>query len=184
MCSSDLALPLYLDPNFLFPEKQDEKAITHRREAWLAQGGLETLESYGCQKDPSTWDVPKEHIKYLISLPVWWENPDIIVTHALATAENLDTLRHLSSKSNLQKNEQETLSRAVNNALWARNRPTKGADPIRLHISGHTPLRDVRLLENLRTLQIDTSCVYGYKLSAYCANGDFLSTPSKTKWEP
>ena len=47
------ALPLYLDPNFLFPEKQDEKAITHRREAWLAQGGLETLESYGCQKDPS-----------------------------------------------------------------------------------------------------------------------------------
>ena len=56
--------------------------------------------------------------------------------------------------------------------MWRREKPSSAPELDRIHVSGHTPLPRVRRRKQTRTIQIDTGCVYGGRLSAWCAKRD------------
>ncbi len=136
------------------------------RVLWLSQGGIETLQSYGLDpKKKSLRGLSVAHIKYLCSLPVIYENKKIIVTHALPVKKHLNIVRaeyklkgHLTGKSKL----------SCDSLYW--NRSFDGVRKIgkKVLISGHTPYKSVKKNIELNTVQLDTKCFAGGKLSAYC----------------
>lgn len=152
--------------------------IERMRESWLTQGGKETLHSFGCvnAEEPSSWRIPIEDTLYLFQLPLIWENESVVVTHALATQSECNYARSLQSTGQF-----DPLSDAhmqnVEGLTWRRRPPFEAADSKRLHISGHTPTQNPAELKKIRSLQIDTGCVYGNKLTAFCENtNEFLTT--------
>lgn len=167
--------------------------------SWISQGGYETLQSYGLQPHEfDSWDFPAEHLKFLSELPYTWEDDRVIVTHAFASKEDIQVIDQAQSavnrhkeKSILLEKDYEQISKlnaepvktAVQSCLWSRVPPKNRPDPQRIHISGHTPLDNVRVSEDLGFIQLDTGCVYGKRLTAYCPMYDlFLTVKSKTYW--
>lgn len=141
-----------------------------QRFLWVGQGGAETLASYGVNpRDERTWaDVDREDLRFLLSLPLHWENDACVVTHAFAEAAELAALRSGSITGPL-----------AWNVLQSRTMPATRPDPTRVHVSGHTPLDRVRRKRKLGLVQIDTACCFGKKLTAYCVDtGELLAVPT------
>lgn len=145
---------------------------------WLGQGGAATLVSWGGDAhDPRTWRIPTEDLAYLMQLPFYWQSEQAVVTHALATAEDLALLRQAAGVPRPW--QLPGWDRAVQNAMWNRAAPATPADDARTHVSGHSPQKRPQHLPRAKALLIDTGCVYGRRLTAWCPDtGDFLSTAS------
>lgn len=135
---------------------------------WITQGGDATLASYGLEPTPArSWSFPKDDIRFLESLPLYWENEALVVTHALPSRDALNRAR---------RPEGYQLPEVRHELLWRREEPTEPPDPQRLHLSGHTPLRNAVFHESIQAVQLDTACVYGFALSAYAVEtGELLS---------
>lgn len=140
-----------------------------RRSNWLRQGGRETLTSFGVRPDDiDSWLDALPELRFLARLPVLWESERTIVTHALATSAGIGYARSLAAGEQEVDRTAEEHNLHINGLLWSRERPTAPIDPVKLHISGHTPTKNVVHEPQLRMAVIDTACVYGNKLTAWC----------------
>jgi hypothetical protein len=130
------------------------------KDLWLTQGGRETLISYGCNpRKPETWEIPKEHLQYLCSLPLTLNHDGSLITHALPRKEGLRLLK----KKKLVPSEKEL----VQSLFWNRNsKLTKAIQGITL-VSGHTPVTKVKKFPSKKIVMIDTYCYNGQKLTAF-----------------
>ncbi|MFP4300440.1 MAG: metallophosphoesterase [Spirochaetaceae bacterium] len=137
---------------------------------WLSQGGVKTIRSYrGDPNLPRTWQFPPGDVEFLGSLPLFWENEAVVVTHALPSREALRAARAPGASSDPWIRQE---------LLWRREEPPESPDPERLHVSGHTPLRNPVLHQAINAVQIDTGCVFGLSLSAYAVEtGRLISVP-------
>ncbi len=52
----------------------------HNRSMWLHNGGKATLKSFENEKGVA--DVPVELVEWLEKCPIWWQNDDIVISHA------------------------------------------------------------------------------------------------------
>ncbi len=152
-----------------------------RKLMWVGQGGATTLQSFGgTPEDVSTWTISKEDLKFLLELLLIWENKDIIVTHALANSESIATVRQYTasvSKKSASKNLNE---KHLDDVMWSRVLPKEKVDVTKLHVSGHTPLDKIKFHKKVGSLQIDTGCVYGRRLTAWCSETkDLLRVKAK-----
>jgi len=140
---------------------------------WLTQGGVETIQSYRLDPEvPETWTFPPGDVEFLASLPLYWENESVVVTHALPSREALSAAREPGAESD---------PRIRQELLWRRQEPSESPDPERLHVSGHTPLRNPVLHQAINAIQLDTGCVFGLLLCAYVVEtGRILSVPCTT----
>lgn len=159
--------------------------VAFRRINWLSQGGLETLLSYKSNPlDPSTWKVPKTHVAFLASLPLFWENRMLIVTHGTAFKKSMDKLPYEILKHHLIRRRGDNtdlnlLKAAADAFLWSRKKPLLPLNDQKLQITGHTPMKRPLRIRKINMMRLDTGCVYGRRLTAYCQTTDeFLSTPS------
>ncbi len=161
-----------------------EDYVVTMKALWVGQGGYQTLTSYGMDpEDPLTWNFDPEILSYLLKLPFYWQNNQVVVTHALAQPADLQLIREQLSKPDLDLDSLENLRKAAHSLLWNRNLPTTRPDPERQHVSGHTPLPRVRRWKLMQCIQIDTGCVYGRRLSAYClATNQSLSVPAQQNY--
>ena len=165
--------------------------------SWLNQGGSETLSSYFCESEKiPEWKFPQEHVEFLSSLPLYWENSNMIVTHALAQSQDYKLIVR-ASKAELSKNgfvlerdleDTESLKPAevrqsAISLIWNRFPPVNRLHPHKTHISGHTPLDHARVSKGLGFIQLDTGCVYGKRLTSWCQKTEtFLHVESETSW--
>jgi len=147
-----------------FATRSEMKVMVKLR--WIAQGGAETLESYdGNPRKTKTWEIRREHMRYLSSLPLYWENDDAIVTHALAPPEAITALR--KSKSSRKGFDEDW----VHAALWSRKRPGSPPGGNKTHISGHSIVKRVRHDKKRNVIQVDTGCAAKGRLTALCLGG-------------
>ena len=195
---NNLHFPSYLrtiESDFSYLPKY-KKFETYRDlvyESWLEQGGAETAESFGLDiNDPISWEVSLEDVKTLVSLKVIWMNTDVVVTHALPDQVSVDILLSLLEKEGEDLSQKvfedpevkEDLQYAVDTCIWNRRLPEETIDENRVHVSGHTPFNEVQSYPAVNMIQIDTGCVYGVKLTAYCpSTEEFFSVESETFWE-
>ncbi len=152
-----------------------------RKCLWLGNGGHETLSSYGAEStDPSSWRVPLKHLQFLLNCELVWENKDVLVTHALAQEEDLKIYAGKRGRTTVKS--KKKMNQAIQSLIWNRDEAAVKRYG-KLHLSGHTPLRSPKRLKKQNALQIDTGCVYGQKLTAYCVETkDFVSVPSGFSW--
>lgn len=155
-----------------YPEGSEEEFQLYREQSlslWLQQGGDVALKSYGLNlNDPSSWKIPDEHVRELTDLPLLFEAPHFLVTHALA---GLSDVQKVTDENTSDQEYFEAASRL----MW--NRDERGFRPPheKLHISGHTPLPGIKWRHKKRVLQLDTGCYLGNMMSAYCVEtGSFL----------
>lgn len=117
-----------------------------RPDHWLAEGGVATLRSYGIA---SARDLPREHVDWMRSLPLSYDDGRRFFVHAGVNPE-----RPLAAQDD-------------HDLLWIRE-PflSDGRDYGRLIVHGHTPVKtgDPDLRNN--RLNIDTGAVYGGPLTA------------------
>ncbi len=149
----------------------DLEPYAHRTaQMWLSQGGQQTLMSL--EQDPfrfDSWRLPAHWLKYLVELPFYWEDAHTVVTHALISQGNLNALRKSEDgKWPLDAEHRTRLVEAHDEALWNRKLPSERMDTAREHVSGHTPLPILKRHHTHHAVQIDTGCVYGQHLTAYC----------------
>ena len=174
-CAWPLGLPTLKDVYLQGGEwvgEDDFQAFVHRTcQMWLAQGGRETLLSL--EQDPfrpASWRLPLHWLSYLVTLPLYWENETTVATHALVDRYSLQFLRRAEQKRQpMHQRSRELFLDAQEKALWNRKMLRQRPDDLREHISGHTPVKSFRYHTQAHALQIDTGCVYGQTLSAYCA---------------
>ncbi|HEY9841264.1 MAG TPA: metallophosphoesterase [Candidatus Obscuribacterales bacterium] len=147
-----------------------EDYLVTMKSLWLGQGGFQTLHSYGMDpEDTRTWNFSPMILEYLLNLPLYWEQAEVVVTHALAQPEDLARIRRaVEDNPELDREYLIELKRASHSLLWNRSLPAGRPDPERQHVSGHTPIRRIRRWKLLQCVQIDTGCVYGRRLTAYC----------------
>jgi serine/threonine protein phosphatase 1 len=119
---------------------------------WAAQGGIETLESYGVE---TAGEVPAEHRDWINSLPLWFDDGLRFFVHAgvnpaVALGEQVPDV-----------------------VLWIRE-PflSSSQDHGRLVVHGHTRLRSVEPDLRSNRLNLDTGAVYGGPLSAAVFDDD------------
>jgi serine/threonine protein phosphatase 1 len=150
-------------------------SVTPNYESWLAQGGLQTLESYGFLDHTKEWDIPEEHIRFLSSLPIYYEDSNVVVTHALM---NKIQYSMICDDKNYKKMTTAAFH-SFKSVLWSRQLPEEPCG-VKYHVSGHTDLHEARILTELKIVQIDTGCVFGNKLSAYCTKtGEIIDVEKK-----
>jgi hypothetical protein len=137
--------------------------------SWLRQGGMETLNSFGCdQVDPKTWDLDPAAVRFMHGLPMLWENGRIIVTHALASFKDMTFARECIAGDLDYPRDCEEYYTRLDGVLWSRKQPEIRVDPLRLHISGHTPSNEPMYNKALASLIVDTGCCFGNMLTAWC----------------
>lgn len=143
---------------------------TMMKSMWLGQGGYQTLESFAMDpQDANTWHFEPEVLAYLLNLPMFWQQDDIVATHALALRDDLELIRQAEQGYlSLDREHLQAIKRAGHSLIWNRNLPHQRPDPLRQHISGHTPVHRIRRWRLMQCVQIDTGCVYGRRLTAYC----------------
>lgn len=153
---------------------------------WLSQGGFTTLLSYGCDPHvPDSWFIPDNTLQFLINLPFFYEGDNFITTHALAIKSDLsfsmEIIQNISNNQ-LNLNDPISLRNAVHSLVWNRTIPSEPIND-KLHISGHTPLNRVKRNKKAASLQIDTACVFGGKLTAFCVEADkFISVKANRNY--
>lgn len=184
ICPSDVHdfMPSYIVPLHTRYERKDATMreewnvyVERKKKAWLCQGGYETLHSFGVDPEqPATWVEAHAELQFLAALPMRWESERSIVSHALATASDIAYARQVDN-GELQP-ERGSLAHAahIEGLLWSREFPESAIEHERVHVSGHTPCNDVIQLKQQRRLMIDTACVYGNKLTAWCEYTDEL----------
>lgn len=151
---------------------------------WLRCGGRETLESFGCiPDDPGSWTLDKETMAFLVDLPLVWECKGAVVTHALASPGDLALGKSLQARAfAAPKSFHAGLSpkeaKVIEGLLWNREFPDETPDKARIHITGHTPLERPYRDPRTGVVNVDTACVFGNLLTAFCVEtGEFLSVP-------
>lgn len=145
--------------------------VAARSGSWLRQGGRVAVESFGGKPDqPESWLHCSEELHFLAQLPMVWEDSRTIVTHALAFAPDIAYARRLKSGASVWHDSSEHEER-VDGLLWNRY-ASLPADPVKIHVSGHTPLKAVSRFEEQNRIMIDTACVYGNALTAWCEATD------------
>lgn len=144
-----------------------------KRLSWMGYGGVATLESFGCDPhDVSTWKVEASALEFLCALPLIWQSDEAIVTHALATPEHLHTFRTAHHQT-------LEYSKAAQALIWNRVPPKLWSDS-RVHVSGHTVVDRPKWRKKSQMLQVDTGCVFGQRLTAWCPQTkSYLSVPSQ-----
>lgn len=148
-----------------------EEFVTVQSNLWLRQGGYETLESFGCRpENPDNWNIDPEIVNYMINLPFYWENERVIITHALPLNNDLEISMQLFPKVKEEYSDlfNREFIKSSHSLLWNRKIPPKRVHRDKVHISGHTPIETARRLNKIGCIQIDTSCVFGGKLTALC----------------
>lgn len=159
---------------------------TYARLNWLGQGGAEALASWGADPwRPATWRLPDEDVAFLCGLPLCWEAEGAVVTHALIAADELAQVRRQAAGAAVGGSPERLAAwhDAVHGALWRRETPGEPPDAARVHVSGHTPLPRPRRLLGGRVVQIDTACVYGGRLTAWCAEtGETIGVAARRAW--
>lgn len=141
---------------------------------WACQGGEETLLSFGNRSSAGIDRLPVDAVRLLMDLPIYWQNEDIVVTHALAEREDLAILR--KAVKDRGRVDDGALDNAVFSAIWNRDASLTPPDSKRLHISGHTPVEKPVKSRTRCRVMIDTACTYGYYLTAWSSvTGKFLS---------
>jgi serine/threonine protein phosphatase 1 len=121
----------------------DGKAASHY---WFAQGGAETLRSYAAK---SIRDLPPDHVEWLRSLPLSYDDGRRLFVHA-----GIDPQKPLETQ-----HEQDL--------LWIRE-PflSDQRDHGRLIVHGHTPLTTGMPELRKNRLNLDTGAVFGGPLTA------------------
>jgi serine/threonine protein phosphatase 1 len=129
-------------------------------DAFLMNGGDRTLASYGYfdrdQPDRETFNLPKQHEDFLLSLKLYYRDGNYVFVHAgLGEAQKYDDLRYALRRCR------------VEDLLWNR---TTCELPHKLGVTivyGHTPGEDLEVRWNLPfSIGIDTGAVYGGPLTA------------------
>lgn len=138
-------------------------------EHWLSQGGTTTIRSYdGTPRRPDTWTIPAEHVRFLVTLPLAWTSGEVTVTHARADRRAVKEALEYADEPWL------VSERSRYSLLW--NREAVQAVDTGVHVCGHTP-RTAPVTDG-RTHEIDTGCVFGRMLTAWCAgNNTYIYTP-------
>jgi serine/threonine protein phosphatase 1 len=138
-------------------------------EHWLSQGGTATIRSYdGTPRRPDTWAIPAEHVRLFATLPLAWTSGAVTVTHARADRRAIaEALAYPDEPWRVSERSRYSL-------LW--NRESVQAVDEGVHVCGHTP-RTAPFVDG-RTREIDTGCVFGRVLTAWCAGTDtYIYTP-------
>jgi serine/threonine protein phosphatase 1 len=119
---------------------------TASADSWLAQGGAETLRSYGVD---SAGDLPDDHVRWLRSLPLNHDDGRRFFVHA-----------GIDPEKPLDKQREHDL-------IWIRE-PflSDRRDHGRLIVHGHTPLTDGAPDLRSNRLNLDTGAVFGGPLTA------------------
>lgn len=156
----------------------------YRKCHWIGQGGYATLKSFGIDPhDVATWNIPKKYIEFILKMPLKIETKDFIITHALGEDQDLKVAKkhmHKDLKVKDNKKEIEDVRKAVFNITW--NRKSKRLASKKVHISGHTSFQNPKKSKLNNRIQIDTACVYGGKLTAWCSETNtFLSIDALKK---
>ncbi len=110
-------------------------------------GGDKTLKSYNDK-------IPKEHLNFMANMPHYIETDDFIITHAGINTFTKDTFRDGSEHSK-------------RNILWQRENISGNLGKIQ--VFGHTPQKHIHVIKrggNVDAINVDTGCVFGYRLSA------------------
>jgi len=137
---------------FFFEPESDEGS------AWLypANGGGQTLASYGLKPRSSWEDLPASHQKFYSALKLHHEEREFLVVHAGVRVNVLE----------LEKQNRSDL-------LWIRNEWIKRESewPGKHVVYGHTPSAEYtgnfrEVIRGKKSTGIDTGCVYGGYLSA------------------
>lgn len=185
---SETAYPLFsMHPKTLFERSGNHhfmsiEEVARRLETnWLVQGGSETLLSFGTPNfaRAKLGDLPLEEVCYLFTLPLLWENEKTVVTHAAASIEECNYARTIQQTGKFNPFSPSHIA-LVEGLTWSRRQGAFAVDATRVHVSGHTPINAPAFLKELRSVQLDTGCVYGNQLTAWCeATQEFLSVPSQ-----
>jgi hypothetical protein len=153
-----------------------------RKQSWLVQGGLETLRSFGQSEDENMWDFSghEAELRFLASLPLVYTRDDLWVSHALARPESIRWARDIEStepdytrtadmeRAAVLSEGRQLRTRMLLDLLWARDPSDPWPEDCPVHVSGHTPYESVMRLDGGRRVQLDTGCVYGNVLTAWC----------------
>ncbi|MEK7432899.1 MAG: metallophosphoesterase [Cyanobacteriota bacterium] len=167
---------------------------------WIEIGGLETIKSFGITSIYQLNNkISSNIINYLLNLPIFYEEVDFFVTHAIPYNQDLERIKSIDNKDNNKKinkirklfdnfikKESDydifKIKKSVNNIIWNKKVPNEKIH-FKLNISGHSSFKSVRNLKIQNVLQIDTGCVYGNKLTAYCPETNtFLFVNSKNQY--
>lgn len=112
---------------------------------WQLNGGMETMESYGCT-DPKSFELPEEHLLFYRRTALFFETADYFFVHAGAPP-------HLTLR------EAKQLPEAEEDFLWGRDHLNALAPPWeKTVVFGHTPRAFP--IRKPSMIGIDTGCVY------------------------
>ncbi len=157
-------LPEYLFSALPFHSHPDARAWGFELlEHWYSQGGDRTARSLFGSMQWQRWSIPWKLIQRLAQLPLLASATEaVLLTHALVSDEDLRLYANPATR-----NDPIRWRQCVEGFLWRRGTPTL-LHACRLHISGHTPMERPLYLPERHRLLLDTGCVYGNGLSAFC----------------
>lgn len=150
----------------------------HLLDHWYSQGGDETARSLFGSTNYSRWNIDRTLLREVARLPLGiTPTPEVVITHALVSEEELN-IYFRNPPPPFPSNWHDI----AYGFLWRRSAPPP-LQSYTLHISGHTPLPEPQFLQEGKRLLLDTGCVYGNKLTAFCIEtGEFFSVPSTQWW--
>lgn len=153
--------------------------VTRHVEIWRVNGGDAVFRSYSADiNDVNTWErIPVSHLRFLFGAPLVVTTPKAIISHAILHEGDVEILRAFDGAQTMTPDRR--VLDAVHRCLWERTLPESRIDPVRRHVSGHTPMELVRRQSQYAMLQIDTGAVYGRSLTALnLENFRVMSCPS------